>query len=31
MSRKIPYWNTKELGTGDKGNGRSVEKNEEVV
>jgi len=31
MSRKIPYQNTEELGTGDEGNGRSVEKNEEAI
>jgi len=31
MSRRIPYWNTEELGTGNKGNERSTEKDEEAV
>jgi len=31
MSRRIPYWITKELGTDDKGDGRSTEKDEEAV
>jgi len=31
MSRRIFYWNTEELGTGDKGNGRSTRKDEEAV
>ena len=31
MSRRIPYWITKQLGTGDKGNERSAEKDEEAV
>ena len=31
MSRRIPYWNIEELGTGNKGNGRSTEKDEEAV
>jgi len=31
MSGRIPYWNTKELETDDKGNEKSTKKNEEVV
>jgi len=31
MSRKIPDWNTEELGTGDKSNGGSTEKHEEAI
>ena len=31
MSRKISYWNTEELGTDNKGNGRSIKKNEEAI
>ena len=31
MSRRIPYRNTEELGTGDEGDGRSIEKDEEAI
>jgi len=31
MSRGLPWWVTKKLGTGDKGDGRSIEKHEETV
>ena len=31
MSRRISYWNTKELRIGDKGDERSVRKDEEAV
>ena len=31
MNKIIPYWNTEELGICDKGNGRSIEKDEEAV
>jgi len=31
MSRKISYQNTEELGTSNKDNGRSTEKNEEAI
>ena len=31
MSRRISYWNTEELETGNKGNRRSTEKDEEAV
>ena len=30
-SRRISYWNIEELGTGNKGNERSVRKDEEAV
>jgi len=31
MSGRILYWNTEKLGTSDKGNGRSIEKDKEAV
>jgi len=31
MSRRIPYRNTEELGIGNEGNRRSVEKNEKAI
>jgi len=31
MSGRISYWNTEELGTDNKGDGRSTRKDEEVV
>jgi len=31
MSRRIPDWNTEKLGTGNKGNRGSVEKDKEAV
>ena len=31
MSRKIPYQNTEELGTGNEGDGRSIEKDKEAI
>ena len=31
MSRRIPYQNIEELGTGDEGNGRSTEKDKEAI
>ena len=31
MSRRISYWNTEELRTGDKGDERSARKYEEAV
>jgi len=30
-SRRIPDWNIEKLGTGDKGNGGSVEKYKEAI
>ena len=31
MSRRISYWNEEELETGDKGDGRSTESDEEAI
>ena len=31
MSRRISYQNEEELGIGNKGDGRSIENNEEVI
>jgi len=31
MSRRIPDQNTEKLGTGDKGNGGSIEKHKEAI
>ena len=31
MSRRISYQNEEELGTGDKGDGRSIESDEEAI
>jgi len=31
MSKRFLNWNAEELGTGDKDNGRSIEKDEEAV
>ena len=31
MSRRISYWNEKELGMGDKGDGRSTESDKEAI
>ena len=31
MSRRISYWNKEKLGTGNKGDRRSIENNEEAI
>jgi len=31
MTRKISYWNTEELGTDNKSNGKSTRKDEKAV
>jgi len=31
MSRRFLDWNTKELGAGDKSDGRSIEEHEEAI